>query len=274
MSVSTDDQWKDLYRDRGFFDETGQPLSLPHDCPRRKYCWEGCKDDRLPDNEPCSTGIYRPWVGSSYEDLRLAIIGINMNEYGGFYAMHNLVKSAKKDLQKGKRMVRFDNDWETYHGTLVFHRAGSYAVIYAASRGLVQPEWTDDHFPVPNQVSEAFDFVAMTNRIKCSPRKERSAPARQMWRECVRYVLRPELAILKPSEILFLGLKHFDLVLDGCLDAPAGHRNQRGRIRVAIGSVGGERVRVIGVPHPHARGYDVKEVLTVLKEELSQNRPT
>ncbi|MDP2896459.1 MAG: uracil-DNA glycosylase family protein [bacterium] len=256
-----------LYGELGFVPQDGNPRPLPRICELRESCWKGA-ETRIPADTASWTAIYQPWIGDGYSDLRLAIIGLNMNEYGGLHAMTGLVNSARSDIRAGCRRVRFGNDPKSYRGTLLFHRIGAYAALYAQAARLLHPDFCPDGFPGPSFVADAFDFIALTNHVKCSPLGDRSAPTRAMIENCGRHVLRRELEILRPREILVLGVENAWYLADRVLDEKVVVPTGRDLVSRGEGRLAGIPVRITAVPHPHARGYSIRSVLTQVRAAL------
>lgn len=181
--------------------------SLHRHCIHREQCWDHAKDRFPPpeDGSEKSDHISRPWVGSGYKDLKLVVVGINMNEAGGFNKMVDLVEKARIEIQEGRRRVRFGHAFKDYPGTFLFHRVGAYAAILAEVESLLHLDWESDGFPCPRYIEEGFNFIALTNHVKCSPMGKVSTPTAAMWKNCGRHILRLELGKLLPQWILVLG---------------------------------------------------------------------
>lgn len=73
------------------------------------------------------------------QELRLLVIGENLNECGGFDTIQLLTALAKKEILSGRRRVRFDNDFKKYPGSILWHRLGCYAVAFAEAKGVLNP---------------------------------------------------------------------------------------------------------------------------------------
>ncbi|MBK6846306.1 MAG: hypothetical protein IPG96_01715 [Proteobacteria bacterium] len=203
-----------------------------------------------------------------------------MNEHGGYDAMVGMVERAQKDLETGTRRLRFQEPPSKkrqkgdYAGTLLFHRVGAYAAYFAARAELAPLELRPDGFPIAKLVARSFDLIAMTNQVKCSPQRELSKPTEGMWRHCGQMVLRRELRVLRPRQILVLGTENRDHLGALCFDSEVTSWKPSGRLLTeAHARLDGQPVRVIAAPHPHRRGYDVMQALSELDGVLSSQAP-
>lgn len=270
-----DQTWNELYGELRM-GEPGHWDPLPRVCGSRDTCWADAADRQPPDN-CASARIARPWVGPRYEQLGLLVVGINMNEAGGYGAMVHHVECAQKDLAKGTRRLRFGHPARGkngYAGTLVFHRVGAYASYFAARAGLAPLECTPDGFPAATHVARSFDLIAMTNQVKCSPKNELSKPTEGMWRECGRMVLARELRVLRPRLVLVLGTENRDHLGANCFDSAVTSWKPSGKLLTeARATVDGRPVRIVAAPHPHRRGYDVLQALRDLDGALQSQAP-
>jgi hypothetical protein len=250
----------DLYKRLNILSRAGEELSLYRMCPNREDCWQNAKD-RVPpkDNDWCT--ISYPWVGPRYEELRLVAIGENLNEYGGLNALVELIEEAKDLILNGYRRVRFHAAFDKYPGSFLWHRLGCYAVALGASRGVMTPKWDTDGYPVPKDVSTAFDWIAFTEHIKCAPQGEKSKPTVAMWERCGTHILREELMLLEPKHILVLGQSNNAWFLaEHVFDSKWRDEKKIGAVRMAKGELGGKSVKIWVVPHPQSFGGAAKSI--------------
>ena len=145
----TDNDFKKIYSELGLVDDNGAMLTLHSDCPNCNSCWQKIQD-RKPRNDGFWT-ITRPWVGKKYNDLKLLVIGVNMNEYGSYDGAINLINWTKKEIGQGKIKMFVS---KTYSGTFLFHRMGSYITAFAERAKLIKPTWIKN-YPLPDDIVSA-----------------------------------------------------------------------------------------------------------------------
>lgn len=264
--------FRDLYAELGFIDGGENCLPLHSCCAHGKDCWSEPYEsmDRKPAGKDAA--ISQPWVGSQYPKLGLLVVGINQNECGGYDSLNWLIGEARKELAHGAKRVTFQNP--EYRGTLLWHRVGCYAAAFLEAKGIYDREIEVDGYPRNEKVESAYDYIAYTNHVKCSPTGDNSKPSSGMWEHCGHHVLREEIGLLKPTDILLLGnsdnLCSFQRasIVD---NSPAFEgKSANGLVQWDKSSIGGMPVRVFVVPHPAARGVGMKgkEVLSDLRELL------
>lgn len=268
MSQSIPDaaSFEELYR------RLGVDGALDMSCPNARACWpenHWLNRNGVNHDEGERTSLPRPWVGPNYEDLRLVCLAINMNDSGGREECASLVTESRERIREGYTRVRFRGA-PHYAGTFLYHRMGSYAVEIAAHAGYVArpPSGQKADFA---QVAEVFDWLAYTNQVKCSENNgERSKPTSEMWERCGAFILRPELALLRPRTVLILGSGQnawffFNRVADSGSESES---LRLGKIRIGNAAIAGKPVRVIMVPHPSAPGGMALKHVMDLREAL------
>jgi hypothetical protein len=201
--------------------------------------------DRKP--EGCASHISEPWKGSRYEDLRLMVIGVNLNGHGGLGAITKLVTEAQSRISSGARRINFGNS--AYKGTPLWHAVGCYAALFAEQEKLMNVTRDQHGIPLDGDASRAYDYIAYTNHVKCSPTNNHSRPTNAMWSECGRHVLREEIGILDPKNTLLLGIENYKWFIANFSDS-LEQRKTRGSIRRATVDVGSRHMQLWGVPHP------------------------
>lgn len=270
--------FRQLYAELGFVDGKGICLPLHSCCSHGKDCWSGPYETMDRKLESQDAGIARPWIGCHYLKLRLLVVGINLNECGGLEIINDLVNEARQHILQGRVKIRFNDSPKEYRGSLLWHRVGCYATAFREAKGIYNAGFDRDGYPPKEDVASAYDYIAYTNHVKCSPNSNNSVPSPGMWEHCGRHVLRKEMALLKPTDILLLGmsdnLTRFQMA--DILDNPPvfGEEDKNSLVRRAKSSIGGIPVRVFVVPHPAARGVGMKgkEILSGLRELLRFER--
>ena len=88
-----------------------------------------------------------------------------------------------------------------YGGTYFHPCLGAYAVALLSKMGIIdaKAEYSEEF---KNLVVRAFDFLAYTQHVKCSPEEKQGKPYPPMWLECGKHVLRDEIELLTPGLIL------------------------------------------------------------------------
>ena len=107
-------------------------VPLETKCKHSDTCWKGIEYRKWQEDfeGPADYGdeycahLSAPWIGDSYADLKLLVLGINMNNYGGYYAETMLANYSIKAIAKGKRKINFDAPG--YSGTFFWHRIPAY----------------------------------------------------------------------------------------------------------------------------------------------------
>ena len=241
-------------------------VPLEKKCKHSTSCWKGLeermwKDDfegKYDKNEEYEAHLSVPWIGESYDVSKLLFVGINLYDYGGYWAQKMFVDGAITQILKGSRRIKTGNT--DYPGTSYWHRIPAYAVAILEKANLMKPTWGADQFPSKEDTANAFEYLSMTNSVKCSPRKlpdienDRSKPTRDMWENCPRFILKEEIEILKPEKILVLGnsdnIKFFNSKV---LDSPWTFKNYPLTLK-GKGKIKGRDVEIYVVPHPSSRG--------------------
>jgi hypothetical protein len=186
----------------------------------------------------------------------LLVVGENFNECGGLDAASSLVRKAQGELREGKHRVFAESkspNHKPYKGTFFYFNAGYY-VTALIRKHLPEPALSEDpQLPSGQLIASAFDYIAYTNQVKCSPRGERSRPSPEMWNACGKHILREEVAILKPERILILGVqnnKYFfgTRVLDS--EPRWSPFGSGGTVFAGNCSLDGRSLQVFAVPHP------------------------
>ena len=208
-----------------------------------------------------------PWIGRFYEKYKILVIGVNMNGYGGYDAFKLLVDYAISELKVGKKKLFKSKD---YPGTLYYHRLLSYASILLEKYKIVE-ETKDGLFPNKETLIKTFDFISITNSIKCSPRGERGKPTNEMWNNCPTYILKEELKILKPKTVLILGksdnYKYFkNNVLDELI-----LEKRTNKIISGKGRLNSNELEYFIIPHPASFGGTSPSILNDFKKIIKEN---
>jgi hypothetical protein len=211
--------------------------------------------------------IYRPWIGSLYDELKMLVIGINMNGYGGYDAEIGLAEYSKEAILQGKRKINFDNDPADYAGTFYWHRIPAYIVAFLENEKIMSPKWGNDDFPSKEDTSKAFDYFAITNSIKCSPRplpdipNDKSKPTNKMWENCGNFLLKEEIRILKPEKILICGTSDNSFYFNHkILDNPCKFKKHK-HVQKGVGKIDGRELDIFVVPHPTSFGGNSIEIM-------------
>lgn len=264
--MTSEADFRQLYMSMGLLDQEGQGLPLHRYCPRREMCWRDVREGFPP--EDASSHAPRPWVGSAYNELKLLVVGINLNWDGGYGELIDLVRDAQSELRRGRKKHFMK---PTYGGTLFYHRAASYAVVFLEHAGLVRATWGNDRLPSNDDCASALEFIALSEHVKCSPHWYRSVPTEGMWQTCGRYVLRVEIKLLKPAMLLVMGSVNAEKLRDGVLDkffAGDAHR----QVKSGQGRVEEVSFRVFEVPHP-AQGAGISRDIIDSLRVLLPHKP-
>jgi hypothetical protein len=181
----TPKQFDRLYQRLGFISESGEPIPLHSGCTHAKECWADAEARKPKDDDPRGT-ISVPWVGSRYEESRLLVVGENFDEYGGRTAFYDLLPMAME-------------------GSVLWHRVGCIGYCFAQVGGARLAPFEELQWPAIEAASLGLEFIAFANHVKCSPKGGRSEQTAAMWKRCGSHVLRSEIDILRPKQIVILG---------------------------------------------------------------------
>jgi hypothetical protein len=249
-------------------------VPLETKCKHCKTCWSGIEKRMWKDG----TGyIYSPWIGNSYDELKMLVLGINMNSHGGYDAATGLAEYSKEAVLNGKRKINFDNDPSDYAGTFYWHRVPAYIVAFLENESIMKPTWKSDGYPSNEDTSKAFNYFAITNSIKCSPRKlssiqnDRSKPTNQMWENCGGFILKEEIKILKPEKVLICGTSdNASYFINKVLDSPCDFNTNK-LVQNGLGKIDGRELEIFIVPHPTSFGGNsvkiMKSIVSLLKSK-------
>lgn len=258
-----------LYERLGFLDGDGAGRALHEHCERRERCWPEHRAACRPDPSKVESHGVLPWVGRYYARTRLVVIGLNMNENGGIDAQYGGVQRAQRELHRRSRL-RFGNPFVRYRGTFFDVRMLMY--VWRCLRAVDLGPWQDvtdeellavggdpDH-PRRSEYADGYEWVALTNIVKCNPRArasadastatfpERGSPLPEMLAACPGHVFARELEVLRPRLVLALG----------------------GEARTAAVAVCGSGTRVVSAPHPASQGRTEPARLAALDVELQR----
>lgn len=254
-----------LYSDIELIGENKEIKTLHSNCPNCNICWSDI-ESKKPGDDGFWT-ISKPWIGKNYSKLRLLAIGINMNEYGSYDGLNKLINWSKEQILEGKRKMFVTAN---YSGTFLFHRLGCYSTAFAEAASLLQSDWKNS-CPLPRDIDLAFDLIAYTNQIKCSPVGDKSKPSYQMWENCGKFIFRKEIKVLNPNKILILGtsdnLHYFNkYVLDSEINI-----NWNGNVGTGIGFVNKKEIKIYVLPHTSSFGGNSLSLIDELRAELNNS---
>lgn len=259
----TDQLFRELYKKLELIDDNGHLLSLHTNCPNCDICWKTAKN-RMPKPTDNFWTITKPWVGDKYQTKRILIVGENMNEYGGYEGAVDLTNWAREQIENGA-IKTFKS--KTYSGSFVFHRMASYATTILYHKKILVSKY-NNIWPNQKDVSKAFEYIAFTNQIKCSPIGQKSEQTSEMWEKCGKFILKGEIRILEPEIIIILGtsdnFNNFNLRV---MDSPISLK-WNGKIGFGIGELNNKNTEIYVVPHPASFGGNSKEIILDLKEHL------
>lgn len=255
----------EFYKRLGLVSGSGNPLPVHRACPSASICWKGYAD-RYPPDDPGRSAISSPYIGTRYAEVGLLVLGINQNDWGGLDALSQLVRDARREIREGAQRV-FKNP--SYVGSILWHRVGCFAAAFAEAAGVMPRVAGVGDLPSAREIDAAYEFMAFTNHVKCSPVGQRSAPADSMWTECGNTILREEVRLLRPRHVLVLG------TTDNRLQLAAGSLRAEWEPSPRIGSVWRGKatvddfdVSLYAMPHPslgvgagRARFAELREVL-------------
>ncbi len=264
----------DLYKKLNLISSNGRDYPLRQTCSNRKACWKDA-NKRFPPRKNDWCTISQPWKGTKYDELGLVAIGENLNEYGGRDALIELTDEAQELIQDGYRRIRFHATYDQYPGSFLWHRLGCYSVVIGEYLGIISPKWGIDGYPAPEYVATAFDWIAFTEHVKCSPKRDMGRPTSTMWKHCGAHILREELKILKPKHVLVLGQSNNAWFLsEHVLDSRWKNEKKIGAVTLAKGDLHGKPVFVWVVPHPQSYGGAAKSILDDLKTAICKFKKT
>ena len=90
-----------LYEQRGLL-LGGEDAPLNLICCHRDPCWHHAE----PPKEPESAGVSIPWIGRSYFQSHVCIVGMNSHDYGGLKAHYAVCREHMKAQRANRRGMR------------------------------------------------------------------------------------------------------------------------------------------------------------------------
>jgi len=173
-------------------------------CPMSETCLQSC---RKKDHKVSLRPQKNLWVGADYHSGRIMIVGINRNIGGKYIHLENEIENwvggmiqELKEFRQGKSGKDY---WLKHVKPMVERFLGR--------------KMKDDN--------EAFQHIAFTESVKCSPDWPLSLPSNQMNKNCMNTMgyLKREIEILKPKLIIALGSGNARLI-HGIYDSNNGKR--------------------------------------------------
>lgn len=225
------------------------PLPLCETCGHHQECWQGNEHRKPLDQGNIHwSHVSLPWIGTKYNTFRIAVIGINPYEAGGLEFYPKLIPQAREEMAGGRIKVTFNHPG--YAGTVLWHRIGLYA-----SQTILNFVNDDDPLTFPDLSHvDAYDWIAFTNHVKCSPIGDRSKPSQAMWENC-HSILKKELGILAPKIMIVLGTgDNFHYLNKNVLDETPSLLDETKSVRLYVGKLHSKTIGIINVPHPAAPG--------------------
>ena len=140
----------------------------------------------------------------------------------------------------------------------------------------MKPSWGDDDFPSKEDVVKAFEYFAITNSIKCSPKlsdnNDKSKPTVGMWENCPSFILKEEIRVLKPNKILICGNSdNFIYFNQNVLDSPGNYKNYS-LTQKGLGKIDGREIEIFVVPHPTSFGGNKVDIMYSLINSLNDKK--
>lgn len=245
----------ELYRDRNLL-PGGRDVDLSCSCPKSRECWASAPDPE----DPVNSGIALPWIGRSYFDTRVALLGMNFNNFGGLAAHYYVCEDHIRSMEEGRRGK---------NGEAFSRGAMQYLRVVLAN--MDREAIPTDQDSVSNEALAAiWERCAYVQTIKCAPGTERSNPTEAMIANCPEFLLKEELEILNPSVILLFGRSDLRDVVRPWSVPEDGYGMEEGphleRNRAVIG---GRDVTLFSLNHPSSQNSRyVSDSLEQLAESL------
>ncbi len=238
-------------------------VNLRENCKLKKGCWK-----RLKEKRNSNYHLYPPYIGKKYDQEKIMVVGINMNDFGNTQnrndAVGYLAEKALEEIRNGKKKT-FINTEKGYRGSLLWHRLLSFSAILLQTKGVLSSN-QNAKYPTKENLSEAYDYISVTNSIKCSPNKQNSEPSKGMWRNCPDFILKKEISILKPKFLLVLGDENYSFVKKVF---SLNNISREGEVRLSKFNNDGETVIVIAIAHPASGKGSAKPRMVELKNLLT-----
>jgi hypothetical protein len=256
-----------LYRKLNLISQGGNGLPIHRFCTNAAKCWDS-SNERFPPDDDKISHICQPWIGSEYDKLKLVVIGENLNEYGGIDSLIELTNEAKDLIAEGDRRVRFHSAFHEYARSFLWHRLGCYSAALGEAMGAMELLWEADGYPNAENVAKAFDFISFLEHIKCAPFGNNGTATTGMWENCGSHILRQELLLLKPTQLLVLGSSNNSWYLqENVFDSILDKKEFDSVIREKV-TINNLKILVWIVPHPQSYGGAAKSILDDLKKAL------
>ncbi|MBI9033921.1 MAG: hypothetical protein JEZ03_05560 [Bacteroidales bacterium] len=228
---------------------------LHSECKYSGLCWKNVAEERICKNTEEYAQLYVPYIGEKYDEARIMAIGINLHEYGGYNAQLELAKTARQQIANGRKRT-FANSG--YQGSLVWHRIVAYTTFILREFNHIETP-VDRPYPLLHEVDKSFDYIAVTNSIKCSPWGERSKPTQKMWEHCYDFILKQEIRILQPKHLIVLGIENFSNI-KGLFDK-IEIEDDRYQAKLFKGVLDSMEILIYVFPHPtSSQGTSLKRL--------------
>jgi len=233
-----------------FYTQIGVYNNIPKDsCPQSLACWH-----KLTEVQKIDLGsyFYPPYIGQKYDDLRLLFLGLNMNGINQKDGAAYLAGLAIKEIAAGNKRT-FKKSY--YQGSLLWHRILTYAVFFLRETGILTKPDTFK-YPSIEEMLMAYDYLAMTNIVKCCPNTKKSEPTADMLHKCPSLFLKNEVEILNPKHIVCFGNSAFNGLKKLF---PLKKTENSGKASLYTTQINGEDTYIFTLPHPGCAKGSAKE---------------
>lgn len=228
QQLSTVARLLDTMEDRFGWIQNGSAQPLACACEAYDACWAGIPASRRPHGRKANASV--PWVGAAFDRDRIAVVGINANQYGGLGANWWITRGHLRDLAPGKKPA------------FPFRVAQYLSAIRASSAGTT-PARVDE----PRALASEFESCAFFQSIQCSPIGARGNATHEMATQCPPRHLVPQLEDLAPSLVVTIGKTNRERIwaLVDAREEPATPGVWRGTGRLVD-----REIELIGLYHP------------------------
>lgn len=206
-----EDELKKFYIHEQLLQPNNEEVYLHVQCNNKDICWES--ESKIEQFGDSYNRIAKPYIGKNYKQFKLLVLGLNLNQYGGYHELHSLVEQTIPFLERGSKKINFNAD--NYSGSLFWHRAYVYASIVLSYlngndyNSLISNDYYIDDF---ERLLQTVNDISFAESIKCSPGWHKSTPTNQMKSLCPKYILSKEIEIIKPNKIIVLGKENWHII--------------------------------------------------------------
>ena len=243
-----------LYREKGLL-PGDTDAALFRCCEHRESCWHRAPAARA----PLDSGISFPWIGRSYTETRVVLLGMNFDNFGGLGGHYWICEDHIKQMKLGRR----GKDGRAFSRNAMLY----LRVVLDRLRGIERAEPAQ---ATNEELAPLWDSCAYLQTVKCSPGTPRSNPTNGMRENCPEFLVCSELQILKPSVVLLFGRSDLRDVVRPWAVPESGYGFEEGpSLERNHAQLEGHAFELFSLNHPSSRMRDFEASLQQLARSVT-----